>query len=46
MKKMSGDLGRENSKCDSPEVGLSFAGNGKKSSVGGEAEGRRKLVWL
>lgn len=45
MKKMGGDLGRESSKCNSPEVGLSFARNSKKSSVGREAEGRRKLAW-
>lgn len=36
---MGGDLGRENSKCNDSEVGLSVARNGKKTSVGEEEEG-------
>lgn len=39
-KRVRGDLGRENSKCNSPEVGLSFAIHGKKSNV--DEEGGRK----
>lgn len=44
--KMGGVLSRQNSKCNSPEVGLTFARNGKKTSVGEEEERRRGLVWL
>lgn len=44
--KMGRDLGRENSKYNSPGVGLSFARNNKKTSVGDEEERRRGLVWL
>lgn len=46
MKKMGVDLGRENSKCNDSEVGLSFARNDKKTSVGEEEEGWRRSVWL